>query len=332
MGSTRARTRGSPRTSREQIKTQILSELLGPWAVKPKTPSDKKAAKLARSAMRVSKNGSCIIPAAIGVVDVLGMSKLLDKLSLDEIMARVAEPFFDLEGPAYSYGHASGLTAEDLEKRGFRKTGGFFSTMISDTIVLARPPQWDFPEAVEDFANAEAVIDMARYICKITRVNALHKIYIRSAIAFGDCLISVVGNPVFLGQPVREAFKWEGAQDWIGSMLAPSAVAVLRRAAETARAINGPDFKPNPPDFLVNYDVPLKRKSKLPRSRLHVAINPFSSLALGALDWLKLPVLPKPSRLPADVAKKLRITAEFYHYCRNQGFDSSGVNRALELG
>jgi hypothetical protein len=87
--------------------------------------------------------------------------------------------------------------------------------VFSDSIVLSA--KGDSPESLIAIAAT----------CSQLLVNLLGEgIPLRGAIAFGDFIRDTVGQSAFVaGRAVIEAYQFEQQQDWIGVMLAPSAVA-----------------------------------------------------------------------------------------------------------
>lgn len=87
--------------------------------------------------------------------------------------------------------------------------------VFSDSIVLTMP---------DDSPNG--LITVARSCCRLMHDLVLQDIPVRGAIAHGSFLReTVAAESVFVaGHPVIEAYRFEQEQDWIGIMLAPSAV------------------------------------------------------------------------------------------------------------
>jgi hypothetical protein len=313
----RPKTANARNRSRElrSIRSAIISEWVGSWVAKPKDDRDRKAAKLAREAMRFTPRGSLISPVAVAVVDILGVKALLRDRPLEELARRVAEPFYNLDGPAYRWGQGP-LTARQLERRGFRRMAGIYPAMISDTIILATRPDWELGDPA--IADAHAVIRLAEYVCRVIRINSLYDIPLRAAISFGDSVIGVGGHPALLGEPTREASEWERRQDWVGGMLTPSAVATLRAGAEEAKRINEADFAPQYPNVLVEYPIPLKDGSPA-LAGPKIALNWAHGVIPRAMFVTKVPSVPAQGEATPDVLLKLTNTAKFEEYCRDRG-------------
>ena len=304
---------------RSYLKRALLHEWLGSWVTNPKTDNDRRAASLARRSTKVTKSGSFISPVAVAAIDVLGMKSLLGAMPLEQVAQRVAEPFFDLDGPAYRFGRGM-LTARQLERLGYRRMAAIYPATISDTIVLARRPDWELGDPA--IAAANAVVELARYVCKVTKINSLYGVWLRSAISFGECLLTVAGRPVMLGAPTREASEWERCQEWVGGMLAPSAIETLRGGAVQAKQINGPDFIVRYPNVLVEYPIPVKVGS-MPLPRPSIALNWTSAILPGAIMWeARLPAAPDPETTPLGVQQKIRNTIEFAKYCEDAPLES----------
>jgi hypothetical protein len=304
-----AKTRSKRLTSEE--RRSFLRAWLGPWASKPRGEAAKLGLKLARSSVTVTDTGDLISPAAIAVIDVLGMSSMLSELPLLQIAREIANPFFDLDGEAYQFGRMQ-ISPNQLRRLGFREGVRIGSAVISDTIVLARRPDWELGNAA--IASANSIIELAKYVCKVTAVNALQKVWLRSAISFGECLISTAGRPIFLGKPIQEASLWERQQEWSGGMLTPSAVETLRVADREIRKLSEPGFVPHMPDWLIRYDIPLKRQARTHCPEPLIALNWNSMRAIQGHVFLKLTIPVDHNR--NDVRRKFRNTKRFYNLVR----------------
>jgi hypothetical protein len=288
----------------------IVDEWVGPWAINPQNETDRRAADLARASIQFTKSGSFISPVAVAAIDILGIKNLLGRMSLAEVAEKFVEPFYDLTGPIYNAGRSS---AEDLEGLGFRRGPAIYSVSISDTILLMRRPDWELGNLA--VANAEAVVAMSEYVCKIIKTNSLLGVPLRGAIAFGECLISVGEQRALLGIPTGEASAWEKQQEWIGGMLTPSAVATLRDGAEAAKIINSADFRPAYPNTLTCYPIPLKSNSPaLPQPQ--IALNWISGKMTGLVGFTQAVIPDEPSHeVAADVRRKLMNTRAFARHC-----------------
>lgn len=301
--------KGPPKKRDTDVPLQhaFLREWAGTWATNPKTRQDRKAVALLRDATSFTNAGSFIAPVAIAAIDVLGMKALLETTPLEEIAERVAEPFYGLDGPAYRLGQAV-LSDRQIERLGFRRMAGIFHTEISDTILLARRPDWELGDP--DIANAHAVVSLAEYVAKVTKINSLYGIPLRSAIAFGKCLVSVGGQLALLGAPTREASEWERCQEWVGGMLTPSAVETLRSGAKAAKGINGDDFVPSYPNWLVPYSILVKPSATALLPNPSIALNWISGTMPGTLFWkAQMPKLPENAR--PDIKLKVENTVAF---------------------
>jgi len=261
------------------------------------------------------------------------MKELLRTKTLEEIAEHFAEPFYRLDGPAYSAGLLP-FSGEQLERMGYRRMAEILSVTISDTILLVRRPDWEitsmFSRALQPngdaainaaIAEAEAVIWLAQYVCKVIKINSRYGIRLRSAISFGDCIVSINGQLACLGEPTAEASRWERQQEWIGGMLTPSAIAALRRGANAARNLNGADFQPKYPNFLVQYPIPLKLGCTA-LSEPQVALNWTSGLVPGAMMW-KANLPTKEDNAPEDVKRKIANTIRFAEHCENASFETA---------
>src|SRR5260370_32351185 len=131
----------------------ILNDWVGPWALAPTNEQDRRAAELARASIKLTKSASFISPVAVASIDILGIKNVLSKMSLEEVAERFVEPFYNLTSPAYGFGNVE-LPAEQLEREGYRAWAGIFSVSISDTILLARRPDWELGDRALAAANA----------------------------------------------------------------------------------------------------------------------------------------------------------------------------------
>jgi hypothetical protein len=307
---------------------EILNEWAGTWVTNPKSDEDRAASNLAKSAITFTRADSLISPVAVAVIDILGMTALLQTKPLEEIAERFAEPFYGLDGGTYLAGLLP-FNSEQLERMGYRRMAEILSVVISDTILLVRRPDWEitsmFSRASKTngdaatnaaIAEAEAVFWLAQYVCKIIKVNSLYGIRLRSAISFGDCIVSIGGRPACLGKPTVEASGWEKQQRWIGGMLTPSAIAALRRGAEAAKQLNGANFQPKYLNFLVQYPIPLKPGCEA-LSEPQIALNWISGLIPGAMMW-KANIPTEEDDAPEDVRRKVANTISFAKHCEKK--------------
>jgi len=270
---------------------------------------------------QIHKSASFISPVAVAAIDILGIKSVLSKMSLVEVAERFVEPFYDLTGPAYSFGQ-SDLSHEDMEQLGFRRAATTYSVSISDTIMLMRRPDWEIGNRA--IAEAQAVVALAEQVCKIIRINSFFGVPLRGAIAFGECLISVGESRALLGLATGEASAWERQQEWIGGMLTPSTVAALRAGAEAAKEFNGSDFKLKYPTTLTSYPIPLKPDCPaLPKP--HVALNWITGwLSGGAMLYGDGKIPDEPSNdLPEDIRRKHENTRDFAEHCKCMKLDST---------
>ena len=311
-------------------RDEIVNDWAGTWVTNPKSDEERAASSLAKSAIKFTKADSLIAPVAVAAIDILGMKALLQAKSLEEIAEHFAEPFYGLDGPAYSAGLLP-VSGEQLEQMGFRRMAGIDSVVISDTILLARRPDWEIssifsPEHLTNeaaamnraIAEAEAVIWLAQYVCKVIKINSLYGIPVRGAISFGDCIVSIGGRFACLGKPTAEASRWERQQEWIGGMLTPSAIATLRRGAKAAKELNGADFQPKYPNLLVQYPIPLKPDCAM-LSEPQVALNWITGLIPGAM-MRKANVPSQEDGAPEDVKRKIANTISFAEHCEHTDF------------
>jgi hypothetical protein len=304
----------------KRFREKLLREWVGSWMLKPKTKGERIAAKLARSSIQFTKSNSFISSVAVASIDILGIKDLLSRKSLEEVAKEFAEPFYDLSGPAYTFG-SNPLSAKQMETLGFRRMAGIHATSISDTLMLMRRPDWEIGN--KDIAEAEAVIRLAEYVCKVIKINSIYGIRLRAAIAFGECIISVGRTRALLGLATGEASAWERQQEWIGGMLTPSATAALRRGAVAAIQINGRSFSPQYPNTLVTYAIPLKRNCPKPPEP-QIALNWITGMTIGGINLVKahIPQI-QDADLPAGVKRKLRNTRRFAKHCETTPLHTS---------
>ncbi len=313
-------------------RDEILNEWAGPWVTNPKSDEDRAASSLAKSAIKFTKADSLISPVVVAAIDILGMKALLKTKPLEEIAERFAEPFYNLDGPAYRAGLPP-FSGEQLERMGYRPGAAIYSVVISDTILLVRRPDWENTSlfsrahltngtvAIDAaIAEADAVVWLAQCVSKVIRINSFYGIRLRSAISFGDCIVSVRGGPACLGEPSAEASRWERQQEWIGGMLTPSAIAALRRGAKAAKQLNGADFQPEYANFLVQYAIPLKPGCEA-LSEPQIALNWIKGLIPGAMWKANMPT--EEDDAPEDVKRKVANTISFAKHCENTGFDTT---------
>ncbi|MGB6745709.1 MAG: hypothetical protein WBE38_18820, partial [Terracidiphilus sp.] len=243
-------------------------------------------------------------------------------------------PFYGLDGGAYLAGLLP-FDGEQLERMGYRRTAGILSVVISDTILLVRRPDWEITSMLTrafktngdaainaDIAEAEAVLWLAQYVCKIIRVNSLYGIRLRSAISFGECIVSIGGRPACLGKPTAEASGCEKQQEWIGGMIAPSAIATLRRGAKAAKQLNGADFQPKYPNFLVQYPIPLKPGCET-ISEPQIALNWITGLIPGFAGIWKANIPTEEDGASEGVKRKIANTISFAEHCANTEFETT---------
>ncbi len=312
---------------RARFRRSLKDFWIGPWSKNPRNENEREGAKIARSAVRVTASESLISPVAVAVVDILGMTELLRTMPLEQIARTVAEPFFDPEGPARRGSDLRnlGITERHLFRMGFRRGAMTFSAMLGDAMVLWRRPQWE--EGNSEFAAAHVVSELAKSTCVAISVNSRLGIWLRAAIAYGECIVSAAGQGVMLGLPVREAFHWERRQEWIGGMLAPSATDALRAADARARSIHGPDFVARGANFLVHYDVPLKPDPEHPEPRPMIALNWTSVFGTQFLFGFSAPIMPDPPPSSPSVRAKIENTITF---CRE--FEHNIEDSILSFG
>ncbi len=218
-------------------------------------------------------------------------------MSLSQIAERVMDP---LIGHARDAGNVdlelAGLTEADLVRLGWTEVDeSLWALFVSDSIFIVRPPGQD------DASGGLAVIFLAHKVAHLIAMAMDSGIPLRGAIAYGECFVGTRGQ-VFLGKPLAEAYLWGERQEWIGAMLAPSAVDAL---CGTDRNI----FRSMPSPDLCEYEIPLK--GNVLRPPLCVSIDWRRS---GF--WGRRP--PKiTGREPIDVVRKIDNTRAFFETQRS---------------
>jgi len=294
----------------------VLKEWVGAWALTPNNDQDRRAAELARASIKLTKSGSFTSPVAVASIDILGIKSVLSKMSMVEVAERFVEPFYNLRSPAYGSGNVS-FSREEWESHGYREMAATYSVSISDTILLMRRPDWELGDRA--IAEANAVIEMANYVCKMIKINSAWGVPLRAAIAFGECLISIGEQHALLGLATGEASAWERQQEWIGGMLTPSAVAALLEGGEMARQKHGPDL-PRYPNTLIAYPIPLKADCPtLPTPQIALNWITGNTSGMSFLIPAKIPDDPSDD-LPEDVRRKHLNTRAFAKHCEQEPF------------
>jgi hypothetical protein len=290
----------------------IFKEWVGAWALAPENEKDARAAELARASMKFTKSGSFTSPVAVASIDILGIKDVLSKMSLVQAAERFVDHFYDQRAPAYHMSNVE-VSEEEMASLAFRRLAATYSVSVSDTILLARRPDWEIGDRA--IAEANAVIVMADQVCRMIRINSSLGVPLRAAIAFGECLISVGERHAVLGLATGEASAWERQQEWIGGMLTPSAVAALRNGAEAANRLYGP---PKLPDWLASYPIPLKPDCPaLPEPQ--IALNWMTGQISGWAMFVDAVVPEEPSGdLPEDVRRKHLNTRAFAKHCEGR--------------
>jgi hypothetical protein len=303
-------------TTQKNPEDKVLEEWVGAWALAPKDDRDRRAAELSRASIKLTKSGSFTSPVAVASIDILGIKSVLSKMSLVDVAEQFVEPFYDLRNAAYGSGNVT-FSPEEWEQHGFREAAGVYSVSISDTILLMRRPDWELGDRA--IAEATAVIELARYVCKMIKINSARAVPLRAAIAFGECLISIGEQHALLGLATGEASAWERQQEWIGGMLTPSAVATLLEGGKVAREKHGPNL-PRYPNTLTTYPIPLKVGCPvLPEPQ--IALNWVTGETWGVAAFIAPNIPDEPGDdLPEDVRRKHLNTRAFVKHCEHQPF------------
>lgn len=117
--------------------------------------------------------------------------------------------------------------------------------LFSDTIVINSTGTGD-----------EALADVVSACSNLLYELALTNVAIRGAIAHGAFVKSgSSADGVFIaGRPIVEAYHYETQQDWVGIMLAPSAIAASADIAKKCQLRDGSPF-PSAYDYISNHPV-----------------------------------------------------------------------------
>lgn len=138
-------------------------------------------------------------------------------------------------------GFRARMKAENPEQL-FRETLGELPAIISTSTELLHGPRLEsaqFSDTIFVWATVgqpneeggrSAAFDCVQAVCLAT-FGLMHRcarrqVYLRGAIAFGDCFVSA-SPPAFLGKPIVEAANLEHRQQWSGVALDRSAEAIL---------------------------------------------------------------------------------------------------------
>jgi hypothetical protein len=103
--------------------------------------------------------------------------------------------------------------------------------VFSDSIVLTTKSE-----------SPESFIAISRACSKLMADLLTEGIALRGAIVFGDFVRKAVGESLFVaGRAVIDAYQFEKAQDWVGIMVAPSALGHVRDLGSRCRMRNYQD-------------------------------------------------------------------------------------------
>lgn len=201
--------------------------------------------------------------AVVLLADVLGMKQLMTTHSLESLAENVMNVLGASAAPPTRL-EFTGATLEDFKKLGFVERQGPLSAFVSDGFLMV------FPTAEDLFDLEFAMRRTIEIFATLLNICSANNIWLRGAITYGDCYLKNHGNGfVMLGHPIAEAFEWEKKQDWIGGILAPSAMGLLEHMSKMAKkSWSDPIFGPfgygkigessAETSLLVNYEVPLK--------------------------------------------------------------------------
>lgn len=251
--------------------------------------------------------------AAVAFVDVLGMQKLLRTRSLLSVANGILRSFASRSMASVPIlSRDKSLISEVVQHTGMRPANIVTHLFVSDTLLITcLVDPW---ERTLKKAAVDAIWHLALMVAQLMALNALDGIWLRGAIAYGDCLVRPTDPVLLLGEPLIEASVWEKRQEWSGGMLTPSAVLPF---AAYPRALHALTLSTHSP--LVKYEIPVKPgEPGLPSPSL--AIN-WCAPPFPFLDPDKaVTKLKKQTRARADIAVKIRNTiafCEFMHTLTN---------------
>lgn len=219
----------------------------------------------------MASNSTKPISCAVAMIDILGLKRLLQRRSLNEIADTVMSSFASSMSPALGETSIGRESASDLTERfirdiGFETLPGPISILVSDSILSFFP-------LVEGDQEDTPIIKAAAFLRNAIAICSESDIWLRGAISYGKCLLSEhMSGLIALGPPIAEAYEWERNQNWIGGILAPSAARCVKRLLKEL-----PRHNPiraacsENRDLLVTYDVPLK--NPFPSGCPLIAIN-----------------------------------------------------------
>lgn len=263
----------------------------------------------AESCQQASTDEFALVPMAVVMADVLGMRALLRSRPLEEIARTVLAPFArsgarSLTTTELGPDSTSDLTEEFILDLGFQQLPSITYALVSDSVLVLFPIDPSESDPLE--AAIESIVRAASYFADVIARSSRSAIWIRGALAYGECLVGHAEGLVILGEPILEAYEWERKQEWIGGILCPSAELLMRNGEQRV------------PGFLTanrciaEYCAPLKGEpSTTPKERLVI------DWASGTMRLGAQPRRPQlhPSLSP-DVERKVRNTLVFYDWAR----------------
>ena len=244
-----------------------------------------KPTKLRHKPRYVLEEGPVLAPAAVGFVDVLGMRELLRTRTLLNVANGIMATFVSRSiGAVKILLNDPASLAEVREQIDMRPANILTHLFVSDTLVIVcLVDPW---ERSLKKAAADAVWLLAMQVASLMALNASEGVWLRGAIAYGNCIVRPTDPVLLLGEPLIEASMWEKRQEWIGGMLTPSATVALSASKRHLRALEGTVREP-----LVRYEIPMK---------LGEPLLPTASIAI---NWC---TPSYPFRNPAEFVAQLK--------------------------
>ena len=245
------------------------------------------------------------------LADILGMKKLIESRSLELIAKSVMRVLSSGAMPLNRFEY-SGVTEDDLLKLGFHQTQGPIGALVSDGLLLIHPTTDELRDLEMSLRRTIEIFNALSCIC------SQNDIWVRGAFSFGDCYLeNHDAGLIMLGAPIVEAFEWEKKQQWIGAILAPSAMQLLDQMGERAGKvwtdpIYGPlggglgEERSASNSLLARYNVPLKDGETYNT----YAVNPSCFPNHILVPQFKTPTQNKNDA--PDVTAKIKNTLDYF--------------------
>jgi hypothetical protein len=169
------------------------------------------------------------------------------------------------------------------------------SVVFSDSIVLTtNDPR---PESLFAIAGA-----CSRLLCDLLETD----IALRGAIAYGEFNRSSVGESVFVaGRALIDAYEWERKQDWIGIMIAPSALKTVPNLEQLC--LFSPERWKTQPDPDKRWMQFIQRNTTIPfHSELPYEVLSFDGFA----------VVPTKGNSAADISMSIERCSKHLYWLR----------------